>query len=279
MSKAPETLYHYTTQSGLLGILSSKALWATKIHYLNDASEFRLASTLATSILQKLINGEGNLRQRRKIQALQINLREIENLNVCVSSLSIHSDSLSQWRAYGGTAGYAVGLDRKQLLGFARSQGFELLQCVYDHRRQHELVEELIVDSLAEDFNVTPMRIDKSRPRRVEVLAVGGDFAERFAKLAPRLKSGAFREEGEWRLVSKRGVGSDEFDFRPGISMITPYLSFSIANDTRSSITSITIGPTPHPELSSDSVRMLAGNLGLGKPVSIKASATPYRSW
>src|SRR6266568_442547 len=38
-------LYHYTSQEGLLGILSSKTLWATRIQSLNDSTEF--AYTLA----------------------------------------------------------------------------------------------------------------------------------------------------------------------------------------------------------------------------------------
>ena len=32
-------LYHYTTAEGLEGIVSSHQLWATNIHYLNDAEE------------------------------------------------------------------------------------------------------------------------------------------------------------------------------------------------------------------------------------------------
>jgi hypothetical protein len=35
-----DLLYHYTTQEGLLGILESKSLRATWIHYLNDSREF-----------------------------------------------------------------------------------------------------------------------------------------------------------------------------------------------------------------------------------------------
>ncbi len=35
----PEILYHYTNESGLLGILQSRHLWATAIEYLNDSAE------------------------------------------------------------------------------------------------------------------------------------------------------------------------------------------------------------------------------------------------
>ena len=51
-TELPPRLYHYTSQEGLLGILSSKTLWATRIQYLNDSTEF--AYTLA--LLQKAFN-------------------------------------------------------------------------------------------------------------------------------------------------------------------------------------------------------------------------------
>ena len=38
--KPPTLLYHYTSQRGLLGILKNNEIWATKIQYLNDGSEF-----------------------------------------------------------------------------------------------------------------------------------------------------------------------------------------------------------------------------------------------
>jgi hypothetical protein len=42
----PDTLYHYTGQTGLVGIVQKEELWATKIQYMNDATEFGLAIRL-----------------------------------------------------------------------------------------------------------------------------------------------------------------------------------------------------------------------------------------
>ena len=36
----PDVLYHYTTQAGLLGIISQKEIWATHTQYLNDRREY-----------------------------------------------------------------------------------------------------------------------------------------------------------------------------------------------------------------------------------------------
>jgi hypothetical protein len=43
----PPLLYHYTDATGLLGIVQSRAIWATHIRYLNDAQEFDYAADLA----------------------------------------------------------------------------------------------------------------------------------------------------------------------------------------------------------------------------------------
>lgn len=280
MPKAPATLYHYTNQSGLLGILGSNTLWATKIQYLNDASEFQLALDLASSVLARLINGEKNAKKRRKIEALQSNLRQIRHLNVCVCSLSARDDVLSQWRAYGGgTSGFAIGLDRRALEGQASKQGFELVQCIYDQKVQEELVERLVLESLDKDFNTQPSRIDKTRPRTIQALAVGGDFAKDFAQLAPKIKNGAFSEENEWRLVSARGVDVRTLSFRPGISMLTPYLPFSLGDELRAYLCSVTVGPTPHPDLAQLSTSMLLAKLGNGESAHVYLSNAPYRAW
>jgi hypothetical protein len=44
---SPQSLYHYTDQGGLLGIIENKELWATKVQYMNDATEFGRAVDLA----------------------------------------------------------------------------------------------------------------------------------------------------------------------------------------------------------------------------------------
>jgi hypothetical protein len=51
----PVRSYHYTDQTGFFGILNSGELWATKVQYMNDATEFGLAVDLAKSRLEERI--------------------------------------------------------------------------------------------------------------------------------------------------------------------------------------------------------------------------------
>lgn len=45
------SLYHYTSLTGMIGIITSKAIWATDCSFLNDRSEFDYARTLFLSEL------------------------------------------------------------------------------------------------------------------------------------------------------------------------------------------------------------------------------------
>lgn len=280
MSPPPDVLYHYTTQSGILGILQSDSLWATKIHYLNDASEYQLAFDLATDVLQSLLKGEKSTKKRRKVNCLLDNLRTIESMNVCVCSFSAHRDLLSQWRAYtGGNTGYSLGLRSACVTGQAKLQDFALVQCVYDSGRQRELIEELVLDSLGQEFNTTRSRVDPARPRTIVVLRTGGDFAMRFARLAPVIKSSAFHEEAEWRVVSTYGINVRKMSFRPGKSMLTPYIQFTLGTDKATYLESITVGPTPHASLSALAAQSLLAHWGATQSVKVHSSKAPYRSW
>src|SRR6266700_6216266 len=74
-------LYHYTSQEGLLGILSSKTLWATRIQYLNDSTEF--AYTLALLKKALSLGREQSLKNRISLQpTLDAARKALDNLRL-----------------------------------------------------------------------------------------------------------------------------------------------------------------------------------------------------
>lgn len=103
----PDTLYHYTTISGFMGILDSGSLWATDARYMNDSSELKFGiqymkeETLA----------------RAKDPWMHYLLESVfsdamhEGRRLATASYCADGDLLSQWRAYSGHAGYSIGLD------------------------------------------------------------------------------------------------------------------------------------------------------------------------
>jgi hypothetical protein len=57
LSRKPEKpLYHYTTQTGLLGIIKDRQILATHTQYLNDRREFLHAVDLVRGEIQRLLN-------------------------------------------------------------------------------------------------------------------------------------------------------------------------------------------------------------------------------
>jgi hypothetical protein len=48
-------LYHYTSVDALFGMLKNKALWATNVHYLNDASETEFGLRLMRELVARAL--------------------------------------------------------------------------------------------------------------------------------------------------------------------------------------------------------------------------------
>jgi hypothetical protein len=277
----PDALYHYTTQEGLLGIVSHKEIWATKIQYLNDSTEFALALELARTYLEDHLRTIISISEKDRIETLLEEIQTIESINICVCSFSEVGDLLSQWRAYGGSrSGYSIGFFSETLKNLAAKHRFILTPCVYDEVRQKSLIAELIKDALSKSFPTEGTQRHPTEPRTLMALPVGGDFTTNLLSIAPIIKHESFSEEKEWRLISAPiSCQNPRFTYRPGASMMIPYFRFPLCDEEEPlEIKTIIVGPTPHARLSVDSVVSLLG----AKSVSgrqVVNSRIPYRNW
>lgn len=267
----PATLWHYTTQRGLLGILETESLWATKIHYLNDSSEFSHALRLTDEILDQRIQRAG-ADQFHRLNAFRGSIPRTDSVHVCVASFSEDPDVLSQWRAYGGASGgYAIGFASSLLREFAGGQGFFLIKCKYGEREQRASINDLIDRCLSEP--------DEEPGNPPELPLSSGQFRARLARLAPALKNASFEEEREWRLVS-RPKPVTEMCFRQGRSMLVPYTRFLLPPPADSYIQTVTVGPCPNVELSVKSTAMLLRNHRIQHAEArVGGSKIPFRNW
>jgi hypothetical protein len=225
--KPKNPLYHYTTQTGLLGIIKDRQIWATHTQYLNDRREFLHAVDLVRGEVQRLLD-ERNTGQEAvslaRIEALN-RMREMllmspEHINVCVCSFSEDSDSLSQWRAYGGSSGFAIGFS-PEVLGIAvEKHKLFLAQCIYDPETQQDIVRALVEEVLEEHLAKNPVTEDKEFD---EVFwKTGGNLLTYLYQYAPMLKDQSFAEEREWRIISGP-IFAQHLDYREGRSLIIPY--------------------------------------------------------
>jgi len=114
VERTPEILCHYTTQEGLIGILKESALWATKIHFLNDATEIIKPLSIAREYLRKHAHYEVTGEPDGPEGDLLYQIESWEDVNTCIASFCANGDLLSQWRGYSvyGSS-YSIGFDTK----------------------------------------------------------------------------------------------------------------------------------------------------------------------
>jgi hypothetical protein len=267
-------LYHYTTHGGLLGIAETKSIWATNIHYLNDAQEYRYAAEVAKACIGEI--------RRAELSPLRDFLDELEHwvggdthIRIHVCCFSERSDALSQWRAYSrGGQGYSVGFDFKELTSAMSAQNFFLAKCIYAYEAQKLLVNEYVIQPAIRDFE--KLGAEPSVEARQPLIK---QFRSRFYQLAPKIKHPGFAEEREWRLISRPiSIPHAQHRFRVGTTLAIPYFGFRLTVDESPlQLGEIVVGPSREQELATSSaIDILTATRTLWK--NLRPSSTPFRS-
>jgi len=282
-----EPLYHYTTQSGLLGIIRSREMWVTHTQYLNDRREFVHGVDLVREEISRLLETspvdssrtENLMRMRRALYWTP------ESINVCVCSFSEDQDSLSQWRAYSaGTSGFAIGFPADLLTAAAAIKEWYLAPCVYDPLQQLEIIRSLVEEVLEENLSgATGDEIYEDGNERSVHLEMGGNLVAYLNRYAPIFKDESFRAEKEWRVISRPLFNSSKsFDFREGRSLLIPYSKLPLSGeDLEFRLHKIVIGPTPDEARSQRAVVDFLMHEDVLKDfeVPVEISKVPYRGW
>ena len=276
LSRRPNMpLYHYTQQSGLLGIVRDKTIWATHTQYLNDRREYLHALDLVRAEIEELLI-TADMQGREILQQMKDGFSGIETVNVCVCSFSEDRDSLSQWRAYGArTSGFAIGFPGNFLEAATKNKQWYLAPCIYDPADQRNLIRSLVEEVL--DQNVERERTNKAEK---DHLPMGGNLGAYLHRYAPILKDQSFREEREWRVISRPLMCSSELlDFREGSSLLIPYYKSPLADKNLPfRVHEVVVGPTPDRERSRNSVKSFLVRHDL-EDVPVEVSRVPYRNW
>jgi hypothetical protein len=276
-------LYHYTTQSGLFGIVKGQEIWATHTQYLNDTREGLHALEMVRGEIRSRLRSCKGAESRAVLKDMELDVkgvgrkgvREVDG-NVCVCSFSEDSDSLSQWRAYApSAAGFAIGVPGEHLKALVTKEQFYLTRCIYERTEQEALIRALVAEVFQE--NIQRRTADAAKDIH---LPAGGNLHAYLHRFAPILKDPAFAEEREWRVISRPlSCTFPRFDFREGRSMLTPYYRFPLQGEGLPfQLHNVVIGPTPHPALSARSVRSFLVKCAL-QNVALENSSVLYRHW
>jgi hypothetical protein len=247
---APNTLYHYTTVGGLIGIFRDKKIWATNVNHLNDRKEF----SHAIDMFKEKYNTSGTLDPYS-----QRLLNEISEITY-VCSFSECGDLLSQWRGYCPSGGFSIGFDYRKLLKLKEStvkKGTltEFSKCIYEENAQADKMDEIL---------------KKYGPNSKKFGSLIGEIS----MIAPTFKHPSFCDEREWRLVLS--VANFNMKFREGKTTIIPYYEFDLEENAPLPINSIIIGPTPNERESILAVKLLLRKHGMSEEI-VNTSKIPYR--
>ena len=272
----PTCLYHYTDAHGLVGILQSQTIWATNLHYLDGSEEFDYTVGLAKRVVRERAQATTDAREREALASFDAQLSTGGSLRVCVVSFSEVGDSLSQWRAYcPNGAGYSLGFVAGRMINEAATQGLFFGPCRYDEASQHGIMERALNGVMQSASWTQALKDPEPDPAAPGVIDT---WLDHFLMTAATFKPAAFREEREWRLISRPRSGLDpRWRVRAGRSMLIPYVPVNLtAVRPQIPIQEIVVGPTPHPDLAMKAVGVLLASQSI-QDCTIRHSSIPYR--
>ncbi len=292
-SKAPP-LSHYTTSEGLQGICSSNAIWATCAQYSNDRSEVLHAQSVAKEVFDEFfkkgwevsVGGQFVKSYLQKSAGLG---DDGEITEAYVASFCEASDLLSQWRAYGKTAGFEIRFEsltvpspivplEKPLVGSPAVDAVRLVRVEYDRQAQKQM----IFDCINGAYEVLGI-LEAKNPGRTNLhVAVAALATLELIVRMYRIKHPSFSEEKEWRIIgfpkrndffSETYSHREKLRFRAGRHCLVPYIELR-PNEGKLPLSEIVCGPGGHHKLTSKAVELLLAANGFGD-VSVRNSAVP----
>lgn len=290
-------LYHYTTGTGLLGMLKdydaeknpNLTMWATHYAYMNDPTEYMFGINLCLPLI-KDIEEEG-VPEKDKIYPILEDTKEFSKywgvlefkhweyqgvFNPCMISFSQAKDSLHMWNRYGQNGnGLALCFDIDSVRRNKTDYLFD--SCIYVNNEivdgDKEKIKEKIrpfYKNMRSFFNEFRRRIEMEERHKIGLTFMVAPFI--YAGVSSYLKHEAYMDEQEFRMVVN---GSANFCFRERNGEIIPYREEKIPFEA---LQYILVGPTRDFERTCNSILLLLGQKGIyWSPDKIIQSKVPYR--
>ena len=279
---AQVTLYHYTGIGGLLGIVSSRTVWASHAYYMNDSKEILLACEVLRKLLaerEKEFDGEEQVFVRQCADWFETFKRDA--FHVFVFSLSEEPSLLSQWRSYTPHGkGVSVGFSPSVLNRILQAPGFRLARCLYEAHEHAELMRSLL-DKILITFRQRLPSLDTSKLHPSQKYhAFLEEFRGEVLQVLAIVKDRAFHEEREWRIVSPyfSNYTVPEVRVREGASMLLPYIALQLPDASAGVLfDKVILGPSTDVSLSFAALSAYLSNQKVSD-VTVN-SDIPFRKW
>jgi hypothetical protein len=250
-------LYHYTSQRAMHSIIENNSLWVSHVYYMNDANEIKYGCNLFKQIILDRINHEqeGNVKQLLSDLKDRMDFIIDMPLYLFVFSLSEKGNLLSQWRGYTPLgAGVSIGFGQQMLQLLAQLNEFTLIKCVYEKKDQDNILYPLL-DKIITQFAIDlPLINTKGIPEHQKYMYYLNKYTEELLMALCYIKDPAFKEECEWRLVSRyyEYYTHEDIKFREGNTTLIPYIELNLSGMKRSGklFEEVVVGPSSNFNLS-----------------------------
>lgn len=253
-------LYHYCSNKAFHSIVENHRIWLTSLSLSNDSMEGKLVGDIIARIAKA--DGLDQTATQRLQESVSMIEQVVDGLGFCLSE---YGDLLSQWRGYADDAtGVSIGFSKDYLEHFAETSrapeksGFTLQRVKYELEVQESLVKPTYIEIkklINEGAFRTPGKHSLLDVRSdAEIQRDNDKIKNTFFQLSMTvltffgklflLKTRAFREEREWRLISYFvKPGNDACSFRALRDRIVPYREFELLKSESGSIAEVILGP------------------------------------
>lgn len=252
-------LYHYCSNAAFHSIVENRSIRLSALSLSSDTMEGKLVTDVIAQMAKSDGLDQANIQRLKESVSL---LEQImEGLGFCLSE---EGDLLSQWRGYADDAsGVSIGFSKKYLEKLSedslnpQKSGFTLKKVEYEYESQKKRIQatyDKIKDYIKQGAykplryqTILGFKTDKEIEAENKVIKKA--FWDLSLTILPLifelflLKTKAFQEEQEWRLISPLSkISDDECCFQSFPDKIVPYRKFSLSNLEENSIVKVILG-------------------------------------
>ena len=305
-----DTLLHYTSGSGLLGILCKNEIWSTAYYCANDESELSAGKDVLTPLFRS--------KTHEMVQTADPRVRTFRNRGVdirdyaeqfeqtllslalnffcvyitCFCKPSSKEDFLhgllSQWRGYGIDGGYALQLSRSKLQARVEQAqkveglNFELQDVYYspDSPLKDEVLKhsEAFTEAYLDHLDMLVNLDFKNEPMRSPIANLAGGPLESLLDFLIHTKNGHFSEEKECRMSVLEPVSSGSgllpVDYFDRNGLLVPFTRTPSSFNVLDCVDWIIVGPGPRIGNRFNSVTQMVRKMGLR--IRVRPSHIPF---
>ncbi|MNO79493.1 hypothetical protein D3C76_706630 [compost metagenome] len=283
-NKQEDILYHYCGGEAFFNIIKNSTLWLSDILKSNDSQECIWLRDLVRKRIEIFL-AESNPEYLKAWNTWYQMNSDIEDSNMVIyaACFSESKDSLSQWRGYAQDgSGIAIGFSKKHLQAVNGIAKHNLTFNRVIYQNQDKFVDHIFKENIKamENKGISHVGLELNDNYRLE-----------FSKY----KNPCFKEEKEWRMVLKSGVGAGKIrrdfeglefsntQYRYGDGKIISYLEMDFSKIKQDIIKEIWIGPKS--KISSNDIKNMLSVFGyygenaysVTGPIPIIKSESSYR--